>query len=634
MNKLNKLFAGFAAVAMLAACSNDEPAMPDQPVTDGQTAYMNIRIQAATGMSRSTTTPGYDDGNTTENAVKSVRFFFFDKDGAYMDLTAYLVKNDDANITVTPKDPAKDNVEAVFGSNLLVLENLTGFSYPNYMVTVINRPTFNPGNNLKETLEALDDHKNGDYFVMSTASYAGENDHHDNTYYHATKLKTSDFKQTPDAAIKGGSTVSVYVERLAAKVQVGMAEKMENTTTVNGETLYKLESTLAGGDNTGDANLADELYIRVLGWDLNTTVNDSYMCKNIDPTWSFNWGTNGSWNNATDFRSYWSKSTIYNQTLAQASGKLTYVDTKKWKEGDTQDLNALGTTAVEYCNENTNDPSKIFSKETTAEGSTEPARALIDSRIATNVVLYTQLCNAQGEPVKAVMANGILFKMDSYLQYIINRAYALNNNEFNIWEKGTSNADKVEGGTMTTTNYQQIGTGYFSLVLPPKKTEEVKDGYEGVGDVNVVVNEEVFANKTFYKKGTDENGKIIFTELTAEEVAAAIAALKAKIAAVQPTGTNHAVIYENGKNVYYIPIQHLGAVKDQKDVVEGYYGVVRNHWYKLTISKFSKVGHGIWDPEEDNSESLVPDKPEDPLYYLGADINILSWKIVDQNVDL
>lgn len=25
MNKINKLFAGFAAVAMLAACSNDEP---------------------------------------------------------------------------------------------------------------------------------------------------------------------------------------------------------------------------------------------------------------------------------------------------------------------------------------------------------------------------------------------------------------------------------------------------------------------------------------------------------------------------------------------------------------------------------------------------------------------------------
>ena len=31
---------------------------------------------------------------------------------------------------------------------------------------------------------------------------------------------------------------------------------------------------------------------------------------------------------------------------------------------------------------------------------------------------------------------------------------------------------------------------------------------------------------------------------------------------------------------------------------------------------------------------IVPDEPEDPYYYLGARINILSWRLVDQNVDL
>lgn len=93
-------------------------------------------------------------------------------------------------------------------------------------------------------------------------------------------------------------------------------------------------------------------------------------------------------------------------------------------------------------------------------------------------------------------------------------------------------------------------------------------------------------------------------------------------------------MYENGKSVYYIPVQHLGALEGKTTVDECYYGVVRNHWYKLTISKFTKVGHGIWDPEEGRVETLKPDKPENPLYYLGADINILAWKVVNQNVEL
>ena len=49
MNKMNKLFAGFAAVAMLASCSNDEPTVGpgnDGPIADGEVAYMTITIAA------------------------------------------------------------------------------------------------------------------------------------------------------------------------------------------------------------------------------------------------------------------------------------------------------------------------------------------------------------------------------------------------------------------------------------------------------------------------------------------------------------------------------------------------------------------------------------------------------------
>lgn len=628
MNKINKLFAGFAAVAMLAACSNDEPTPAPNPGDEnGEKAYMSIRIQAATGMSRSTTDGNFEDGNEDEHAVKNVRFFFFDAQGAAMDLQAYLVGNTDGDITVNPNDPANDNVEAVFGKNILVLEKLTSNNYPNYMVTVLNRPGFECGTTLTNTLERLSTYKEGDYYVMSTASYAGENPHHDNTYYHATKLQPSDFKPTAEAAIANKQTVSVYVERLAAKVQVGMAESMtsETKTLADGTVIYKLDQTVANGttdnEEQGSNQLGTELWIKVLGWDLNTTVNDSYMCKNIETDWTFDWGANGSWNASELFRSYWSKSTIYNMNLAQATAanKLSYVQTMTWKEAAaSKTLKDLRNNVFAYCNENTNKPGNIFETEPN-----DNARALIDSRIVTNVVLYAQICDENGEKLDdLVMANGVLFRSNSYLQYVINRAYAMTT-ALNIWEKTSDTTTPTPDGDLNKKEYQQIGTGYFELVYPTS-------GYDGVGDVDVKVKANAFDGKDLYAK----NAAGGYDLLEGDARAAAIAALKTAIATVQPQGDNHAVMYENGKSVYYIPVQHLGALEGKTTVDECYYGVVRNHWYKLTISKFTKVGHGIWDPEEGRDETLKPDKPENPLYYLGADINILAWKVVNQNVEL
>ena len=51
MNKTSKLFAGFAALALFAACSSDEPMgnNPEGPVTpvEGQKAYLNVKINSA-----------------------------------------------------------------------------------------------------------------------------------------------------------------------------------------------------------------------------------------------------------------------------------------------------------------------------------------------------------------------------------------------------------------------------------------------------------------------------------------------------------------------------------------------------------------------------------------------------------
>ena len=640
----------------MVACSNDEPVIDnggDNNPTEGDVAYMKVRIKSADKMAdnkgRSTTDGDYLYGTADENEVKSVRFYFFDDNGAHMDLTAYLVNPGNLDGIVNRKPGpglGTENVEATFAENILVLEKLTSNKYPNYMLTVLNAPKFECGANLTSTLELLDNYQqtieSTNYFVMSTSSFKGEVKNHDNKFYHATQLNTTDFKTTPDAAVATDAAVEVYVERLAAKVEIGVdvkgADKVKEVT-YNDEpfTIYALEQTVANGndgDNTeNDPNaLNTQLYVRVLGWNLNTTANNSYMSKNIDLDWNFPKWQGDDWNNAADYRCFWAKSTIYGDDVDAAASKLTYVGSKQLNLALNTDLNPGDKKKVAYCNENTNEFGNLFGNEN--EDGT--GRKLVNSQIVTNVVLATQVVDETGKPVDMVKANGVLFRQDAYMQYIINRAYVMSD-ALNIYVKTSdvTTPGEEEGSTINKKEYEQIGLSYFDIVRPGK------DDYEGAGDVDIILNDKIkakeFANYYYFDSeaaGTSEDPKYKVYASQAD-FEAAIATAKAALAEAQPTGVNHAEIFNGGYNVYYIPVEHLAAEKGVDNQRDGYYGVVRNHWYKLTINSFSKVGHGIWDPTKGgDEEELKPNKPEDPLYYLGAHINILSWKVVNQGVDL
>lgn len=83
--------------------------------------------------------------------------------------------------------------------------------------------------------------------------------------------------------------------------------------------------------------------------------------------------------------------------------------------------------------------------------------------------------------------------------------------------------------------------------------------------------------------------------------------------------------FKNGKAYYAKPIEHFGGT--QTDDKTGEIGVVRNHSYQITVKQVSGLGEGVFDPEEDI-------KPTDTkkTYYVGAELNILSWKTVSQDV--
>ncbi len=87
-----------------------------------------------------------------------------------------------------------------------------------------------------------------------------------------------------------------------------------------------------------------------------------------------------------------------------------------------------------------------------------------------------------------------------------------------------------------------------------------------------------------------------------------------------------AQIRKDGKAYYFIPIRHLGT--DPKKV--GYYGIVRNHVYRINIQNMFGFGTPVYDPDK----TIDPTIPSNDATYLAARINVLSWRVVKYNADL
>jgi len=101
------------------------------------------------------------------------------------------------------------------------------------------------------------------------------------------------------------------------------------------------------------------------------------------------------------------------------------------------------------------------------------------------------------------------------------------------------------------------------------------------------------------------------------------------------SATYRAEMRKSGDTYYYTPIRHLAP-----DVTNptgdtsyplGYYGVVRNHLYNVTINSLAGFGTPVYDP----SYAFDPITPTNSASYIAARINVLSWRIVSQtsNID-
>lgn len=149
-------------------------------------------------------------------------------------------------------------------------------------------------------------------------------------------------------------------------------------------------------------------------------------------------------------------------------------------------------------------------------------------------------------------------------------------------------------------NYTQLTKDDITFAEPTTSTKNYQ--------VTPTLAADLTGTKQYYTKASDGS----YTPVTKDDVNTAIGADKAEIRT-------------EGKAYYYVPIKHLGTTGNL-----GEYGVVRNHFYKITLTGIKGFGTPVYNPE------LVID-PTVPTYdntYLAARVQVLQWRIVKQDVNL
>lgn len=591
----------FIALALLgmASCAKDDLNGGNKPQHNGEIeeSYIAINLMAADVDSRAQDLDnekdgGYEDGTDAERAVKTAYFFFFDENGNPFNVvnapaTAPGGEKNYLQLTITPmqEEGASVNVSDI-SQAVLILNTYKGI-YPKQIVAVLNWvPTNNTysldqlHNNLT-ALVGINAAEGG--FVMSNSVYKDAS----GNLVDAVALTDDDIKKSATEATN--DPIDIYVERIAAKVVLTAGgEKVESNTHFNVfDTKKKPDMFVTMGELT-----ATPVYVSLLGWELFNDYSNSYLLKKINPAWTEGIGFN--WNDSNFFRSYWAIS-----QSADIEDEFTWsyaVDQQaakgyKTKYGfdvatkDNQGKINEDTNTYTYCGENTNQV--VLNGE-----------GKVTSDLRTKVILKGQLLQSNGTGGHKALALASWY-----------------GNEY----AGTDNLLTAVANSLAYTLFQKID-GTFSSIKKEDLVCDVKvpgtKSYETGFKLS-----EVGKTKVWYTYSSDGNHTPIagVDDLTAIE-----AATNTYLAEnVKP-----AIVYVEGMTYYIVDVEHLGADKSATQ-----YGVVRNHVYQIDINSIKGYGSPIY-----SGMDFIVEQPEYPETqedsYVAARINVLSWKIVKQTVDI
>lgn len=547
----------------MASCTKDDIADGNNPIHGGEveTSYIAINLSAS-DITRAQT--DFEDGTAEERAVSHADFFFFDEAGNPFNVTGNPATTPGGginhlkatNVTFTVDSDTGDDISDT-STPVLLLKTYKG-QFPSQIVAVLNwSPVTDKAYSLSDLHTAVAiqgtfknaEEEDTNYFVMSNAVYA-----QGTTEVCATPLTMENIKTTEQDAL--AAPVNIYVERVAAKVQLNANEKYDLSKSVDYQPLGGV-TTIEGG-----------VYAKILGWDLYRDNSHSYLLKEIDGTWTTDvaTGVGFNWNDAPWYRSYWATSLgapaedpVYGNS-PMARGAYTYI--------------GENTTGKETCTKAVIKAQLV----TTVDGVDKP----LDIAIWNNVEYVDEpdAIKGRGYSLRIAVANTLKYTY-----------FAKNGNEY-IGLK-PEDLQCVAGGTADVPNVK-ANEVYFQL----SETGKSKDWYKLENGV--------------YKPVTDDYN----IDDDAKSTKATNEALKSVPAAV---------LYTNGETFYYVDIKHLGA---PNSVAE--YGIVRNHVYNITINSIRGYGSPVYTGVSFLEYPQITEQES----YVSAKINILSWRLVNQTVDI
>lgn len=613
------LFLGILGAMALASCSSDDPISDNgggngSGTTNGEIQYLSVNIVStpatpalASSKAAGNQTPGnpddnatYEEGYASENAVKKVRFYFFDALGK-----AANVRGTETGVNFydweNPETDGNDmpNIEKQLAATIVIhTGSPDGHSLPAQLVAVLN-PTSALGEGAMD-LDALrkmeEDYvasaknstEDAGAFVMMNSVYANNTN-----AVVANQIPESAYQATEELA--KNNPVNIYVERNVAKVRV----KFDHSTT------SEIEYIRIGGEETGYSaallkdkdgkNLTveingkqEQLYVRMFGWNVTGETDKGYLGKHIDPA---TWGSGNAlfgtelWNFSPYFRSYWAQNPA---DIAQAWHTYDAIMTGGKNFSGDQD-NSI------YINENA--PYLAASSESAAANVEKFTKVILKGQLITSTGTPVVLCKYAGMTMAGentlkealldqLSQNGMIYKhtvVDGK-----NTVSSLTENDV-VFKTALASGD-----TSVDESEKTVGRYYVYMQLAPEVKVDADNVWNFSGDVN---------NAT----GSDALSSV------------------AKINAYLMKQLGSAQIYASGNTYYFFPLQHLG---DEGKI--GYYGVVRNHIYDCVIGSIAGLGTPVYDP----TEVVYPEKPKEEDTFIGAKINILSWRVVPNNVKL
>lgn len=585
MKKFTMLSSVLASALMLtvASCSSEDVAGGDAQNGKGATSYLAVNIEnvgsapASRGYDKGDGT--YEDGTEAESKINNVRFYFFNGDG-----TPYLLDNNgsekqpvnflDQKVETAGND--HDHTAEIKTKAVLVLKGETK-AVPASVIAVIN-PEVLDNTTLQSGTMTLSElrtsatgskfyDKNGG-FVMSNSVYesAGQD-------VCSTPVANSVFATAEDAT---KNPVDIYVERVNAKVNARIDADYVRTN----------ETEKAWSKNTEDKYQIKVGDIEVTTYEENTNAAPT---KNTYPVYAVVQGwqladadgkaelckqISTSWYAGELGISPWTTSD-YHRCFWSKSVPIT----SGQQGGVNRPVNPTFNGIKQSLSDAFADP--VYTLPNTPDQLVKNPKTSIN--YLTKLIVAAKLVyldkDSKYKTAQVCQYRGLTYLGEDAVKKQIVGGFA------KYFKKTATGYQSIEASDITFKTVSESST--------------VKD-YEVVATLASTVGELYVKDGETYKTVSKD---VVNAELEKEE------------AQVRPDGFTY----------YYTPIKHLGDAGKL-----GEYGIVRNHFYQVTIQNIKGFGTPVYDPKKE----IDPMIPSDDNTYLAASIKVLSWRVVSSKVDL